>query len=166
MGSMCMTKNLYMGICIRRHGLKTGLKKARGNRANSGGLVNSNRARAVCWVLLQLVPRIFVPYCAGLTKRARKFRCRIDFDWFWNQWNLARSKIPRSFWSFIWKLSMRRSSIFSDIKLDVSRVACFLTAGLEERTPWVREWVSCCTWTFSFKICFVSLYYCFLVVFK
>ena len=52
-----------------------------------------------------LVPQVFVPYYAGLTKRAtpRKFHCRVDFDCFWKQSNWPKVKYREARWSCILK---------------------------------------------------------------
>ena len=77
------------------------------------------------------------------TSDSRKFRYKIDVDWFERQYKMAGSKIPRSGRSFeSWACATNRKSLFPDFKSDLSRVARFTAAGQEERKPWVRGWIN------------------------
>ena len=70
-----------------------------------------------------LVPRVFIPDTAMLdeTSDSRKFRCRIDFDWF-SKIEMTGSKTLRSLLNHACKTG---SPMFSDFKSDISRVARF-----------------------------------------
>ena len=89
-----------------------------------------------------LVPRVFVPYCAGLTKRAtlESSVTRSILIGLKDNTN-GGSKIPRS--SLVIHLKaghaqLNRKSATFGLQIDLSRVARFTTAGQQERRPWVR----------------------------
>ena len=94
-------------------------------------LKEQSRNLSLCSLLRRLVE----------TSYSRKFRYKIDIDWFVRQYKWPEVKFQGVRQSFISKLGMRnstRSPLFPDFKSDLSRAARFTTADQEEQRLWVR----------------------------
>ncbi len=96
--------------------------------------------------LSNLVPRVFVPYCAILTTRAtfKSSVAGLILLGFKNN-KMAGSHTKTIVESWFLKLSMRNSTgspILLDFQSEPSRLDRFQTAVQRERRPWVRGCVS------------------------